>query len=146
MNEVFSKVDSNAFEITMQTKSKPKFAVKDAKSFFDNLPEVLAESHLVISRAGANAVFEHLYAARPAIYVPIAGSKREHQLLNARYVANHDFAYLIEQNPNAASKLIELLNSIVADKTKLTTMHTHIKSIPLPDSKANFEKILDNLV
>src|SRR5690606_21645926 len=43
-------------------------------SFFDDLPERIAMSHLVIGRAGASTVAELGVIGRPAILVPLPGS------------------------------------------------------------------------
>ena len=53
-------------------------------AFFDDMPERLADSHLVICRAGASTVAELAAAGRPAILVPFPTATDDHQSANAR--------------------------------------------------------------
>ena len=56
----------------------------EIRAFFDDMPDRLAASHLVISRAGASSVAELAAAGRPAILIPFAGAMDDHQTENAR--------------------------------------------------------------
>ena len=58
----------------------------EIRAFFDDMPDRLAASHLVISRAGASIVAELAAAGRPAILIPFAGAMDDHQTENARQV------------------------------------------------------------
>ena len=55
----------------------------DIAGFFENMPELLAASHLVIGRAGASAVAELAASGRPSILVPFPGAMDDHQSANA---------------------------------------------------------------
>ena len=52
--------------------------------FFDDLPGLMAASHLIISRSGASTVAELGVCGRPAIMVPLPHALDNDQLLNAR--------------------------------------------------------------
>ena len=56
----------------------------EIRAFFDDMPDRLAASHLVISRAGASSVAELAAAGRPAILIPFAGAMDDHQTENAQ--------------------------------------------------------------
>jgi UDP-N-acetylmuramate--alanine ligase len=60
----------------------------DIRPFFDDMPVILANSHLVISRAGASSVAELAAAGRPALLVPFAGAMDDHQTMNANQLAS----------------------------------------------------------
>ena len=62
------------------------------------LPDVLAATDVVVSRAGANAVFEFLALSKPALLIPLPRSaSRGDQILNAGYFARKGFAMVLEQ-------------------------------------------------
>ena len=46
----------------------------ELQSFFTDLPERMADSHLVISRSGASTVAELCVIGRPAILIPLPGA------------------------------------------------------------------------
>jgi len=51
--------------------------------FIKEVPSLLKEAHLTISRAGASTVSELLILNRPALLVPFAGAMDNHQVFNA---------------------------------------------------------------
>ena len=56
--------------------------------FFDDVPEVLKKSHLVIARSGASTVSEIAIAGIPAIYIPYPHHADQQQKVNAQSIAN----------------------------------------------------------
>ena len=58
------------------------------ETFFHDVPEILASSHLVISRSGASTVAEVTTAGRPAIFVPYPHHADMQQKANAETVAD----------------------------------------------------------
>lgn len=77
------------------------------------LPDLLAASDIVLSRAGANAVFEFLALCKPALLVPLPlASSRGDQLMNAGYFARKGYAMVIEQEKLTAGVLIDALNDL----------------------------------
>ena len=56
--------------------------------FFDDIPDIMASSHLLISRAGASSVAELAAAGRAAILVPLPSAMDDHQTANAWQMAS----------------------------------------------------------
>ena len=52
-------------------------------TFFSDLPNKMANCHLVICRSGASSLAEVAVAGRPAIMVPLPNAKDNHQMVNA---------------------------------------------------------------
>ena len=61
------------------------------------MPEILAQAHLVIARAGASTVAELTTAGRPAIFVPYPHHKDQQQKVNAETVADAGGAWVMTQ-------------------------------------------------
>jgi len=66
-------------------------------TFFKNLPQIMADSHLVIARAGASSVAELAVIGRPSILVPLPHSLDSDQLANATNLAESGGSWCIEQ-------------------------------------------------
>ncbi len=55
--------------------------------FFGDAPQRMAEADLVVARAGAGTLWELAALARPAVLIPFAAAKDDHQSANARHFA-----------------------------------------------------------
>lgn len=77
------------------------------------LPDLYAAADIMISRAGATAVFEILALALPALLIPLPKAvSRGDQLLNAAYFKGRGFSHVMEQealNPDAILKAVDEL-------------------------------------
>lgn len=83
-------------------------------AFFEDLPERIARSHLVIGRSGASTIAELGVLGRPAILVPLPGSIDGDQKNNALVVEAAGAGWIAEQatlTPQSlATRLTELLS------------------------------------
>lgn len=61
------------------------------------LPHLLAAADLVISRAGANSIFEFLSLRKPMLLIPLEIGSRGDQVQNARYFAQHGWAAVLSE-------------------------------------------------
>jgi len=88
-------------------------------SFFDNMPELLRDCHLVIARSGSSSISEFCAAKKPMILVPFAAAADDHQLKNARYLEERDSAIVIEEKNFTINAVNDLLKNILEDETRL---------------------------
>jgi|GEM_PF-6327369 len=58
----------------------------NVKTFFTEPQDMLFEANLLISRAGASAVWEGFYCGAKCVFVPIPNSIKNHQQKNAEYI------------------------------------------------------------
>ena len=95
----------------------------------------------VISRGGANALFEILALKKPALIVPLSREvSRGDQIENAQFLSNLDLCQLHDDSISL-SKNIELL---VANKHKITTAISHSE---LSDGKSRIvEEIVKSII
>lgn len=68
------------------------------KSFFDNMPELIVSSHLIIGRAGASTVTEAALIGRPAILIPLPSAADNHQFENAHQFCDAGAGWLIKES------------------------------------------------
>ncbi|HBL44317.1 undecaprenyldiphospho-muramoylpentapeptide beta-N-acetylglucosaminyltransferase [Gimesia sp.] len=126
--------------------SVPRLKVT-VKPFFEDLSEWYARAHLVISRSGATTLAELACAGCPTILIPYPGSVNEHQLLNARYFAEHGAAVIVEQcsePEQTARQLQEAVFKLVFDAEQRGQMATRMRQLALPDAaKRVADEIMD---
>ncbi|MCC3372704.1 undecaprenyldiphospho-muramoylpentapeptide beta-N-acetylglucosaminyltransferase [Cohnella sp. REN36] len=81
----------------------------------DELPDVLAMSDLVVSRAGANAIFEFLALRKPMLLIPLpAGQSRGDQILNANAFREAGYCEVLAEERLTPASLVEQATRLYA--------------------------------
>jgi UDP-N-acetylglucosamine--N-acetylmuramyl-(pentapeptide) pyrophosphoryl-undecaprenol N-acetylglucosamine transferase len=90
----------------------------------EELPDLLAAADLVISRAGANAIFELLALRKPNLLIPLPkGASRGDQILNAKSFARQGFSKVLMEEDLNDSTLLEEVRELYRDRREfISTM------------------------
>ena len=102
--------------------------------YLDNMPEVLAASSLVVSRAGASMLAEITALGVPSILVPSPNVTHNHQEANARSLADAGAAVMIVERELSGPKLAEAIVRIMGDETVRRSMSKAAGTLAMPDS------------
>lgn len=91
------------------------------------MADLLAASDLVVSRSGANAVYELLALAKPHIFIPLSAKvSRGDQIENARYFEKQGISVVLDDQALNSAKLVEAVDSLYGrlpeSKVKLETL------------------------
>jgi UDP-N-acetylglucosamine--N-acetylmuramyl-(pentapeptide) pyrophosphoryl-undecaprenol N-acetylglucosamine transferase len=106
--------------------------------------DVLAASDLIISRAGAGALYEIGFLGKPSILVPLPRSKsRGEQLDNARYFQERGAALVIEDEHLGGSSLTSVIGELLRDPSRLKSMGSCASTLVRTDAQ---ERIADILI
>ena len=85
----------------------------------EQMADVLALSDVVLSRAGANAVFELLALKKPAVLVPLPlEASRGDQILNAQYFEKNGYAVHLPQNEITPERLKDAVLGLYKDRQR----------------------------
>ncbi|MDA7981135.1 MAG: undecaprenyldiphospho-muramoylpentapeptide beta-N-acetylglucosaminyltransferase [Alphaproteobacteria bacterium] len=114
----------------------------DLAGFFTNIDELLADTHLVIARAGASTVAELVATARPAILIPYPHAANNHQTHNARNFANLGGGQMLAQDKASPRTLADTLAEWLANPDKLIAASNALRN----QSPKNPEARLANCV
>ena len=68
------------------------------RHFSDEIPALLQNADLAISRSGAGAICELMVTKTPSILIPFPSSTDQHQELNAAYMARFGGAIIVNQH------------------------------------------------
>jgi len=101
-------------------------------AFIDDMARRYAEADLVICRAGAVTVAELSAGGMASILVPFPYAVDDHQTANARFLAEHGAAVLIQQRDLSAERLAELVRSL--DRPALLRMAQNARALGKPDA------------
>ena len=109
----------------------------DIRPFFDDMPVILANSHLVISRAGASSVAELAAAGRPALLVPFAGAMDDHQTKNAKQLESVGGGQCLAEAELTAEKLAAHLSAMLQDPARLAAMGKAARNLAAASAAAD---------
>ncbi|MHC4874985.1 MAG: undecaprenyldiphospho-muramoylpentapeptide beta-N-acetylglucosaminyltransferase [Planctomycetota bacterium] len=106
--------------------------------FFDNLPQLYAQTTLAISRAGATTLTELAAAGIPSILIPYPLAAADHQTRNAQAFVSAGASRLID-NPTRSSAPLDLTDSLrdlLSNTELLATMQTATENLARPSATA----------
>ena len=89
-------------------------------SFIADLPERIADAHLVIGRAGASTVTELCVIGRPAILIPLPGSLDSDQKHNGLFMQEGGGGWVMEQATLSPQSLATRLHELLTDPDRLS--------------------------
>ena len=90
-------------------------------TYFEDMAERLADSHLFIGRAGASTIAELTAVGRPAILVPLPIATDDHQAANTREVCALGGARMIRQDRFTPVELAKQIQAIAMNPETLAT-------------------------
>jgi UDP-N-acetylglucosamine--N-acetylmuramyl-(pentapeptide) pyrophosphoryl-undecaprenol N-acetylglucosamine transferase len=96
----------------------------------DTMPDILAASDIVISRAGANTIFELLTLKKPNLLIPLPkGKSRGDQILNAASFKKHGFSAVLPEEEMTPQKLTSEITALYQNRENFSQkMNAHVSS------------------
>lgn len=115
-------------------------------AFFEDLPERIARSHLVIGRSGASTVAELTVLGRPAILVPLPGSLDQDQRANATVLEDAGGGWLADQATLSPQSLATRIHDLVNDPETLRKAAMAAGSIGKPDAVERLAGLVEETI
>ena len=150
------KEELSRLEITHQTRKDSVDKVKsfyellgvkaEISSFFVDMPYLLSQSHLIISRAGATSIAEVTAVGRPAILIPFLHAVDNHQVINASRLVENNAAWMVEEDNFSPELFAKRLSQIINNKELLLETADSAHSLGFPDATDNMMKLIDSMV
>ena len=88
----------------------------------NELSKKLRESDIVVSRAGANSLFEIIAAKKPSVIIPLPSAARDHQRKNAQWFEEKGLCHVLEQD--SKKTLLSALLEVQNDTVMTDNLHT----------------------
>lgn len=101
----------------------------------EQLPDVLAMTDIVVTRAGSNSIYEFLSLQLPMLLIPLSKlQSRGDQLLNAASFKEAGYAVVLEEEQLNAASLVAEVTKLYDDRhTYRYTMRSHAQQDALAD-------------
>ena len=113
--------------------------------YIEKMAEAFAGADMVVCRAGANTLAELAAAGRAAVLVPFPSAANQHQLRNARALADIGAARLIPDRELSGERLFAVLQELLGDPQGLEQMESHIRSTAHPEAASRIVDELERL-
>jgi len=114
-------------------------------TYIEDMPDRLAEAHLVIARAGASTIAELTAAGRPAILVPLPIATDDHQTVNAREMAKAGGARMIPQDEFTSEALSAQIAAIAGDAQALANAAERALSVGRPHATSDLADMVERI-
>ena len=126
-------------------KSKDKIIFK-VFAYISEMNEIYRVSDLVISRAGANTIFEIMEYNIPSILIPYPDAVANHQFYNADFLVKNGKAIMIEDKDLSEKKVVEVIKILAeADWKKYKEMKSlKIVNVPVDSAGLIASKLMEN--
>ena len=111
--------------------------------FLDNLPGLLKNTDVLISRAGASTMSEVITLNIPTIFIPSPYVANNHQYYNALDLVEKNAALLIEEKNVNDKTIFETIDKLLKDSK---TIKDNLKKIPSVSSEEVFTKEVRKLL
>ena len=112
------------------------------RPYFEDMVTVLKASDIAISRAGSLSLSEIEAAGLASILVPYPHAAADHQRKNAKYMSENGASLYLEDSQADEKHLEELLNLLINDNEKLTSLQNNALKLAKYDG---VEKIVEQL-
>jgi UDP-N-acetylglucosamine--N-acetylmuramyl-(pentapeptide) pyrophosphoryl-undecaprenol N-acetylglucosamine transferase len=114
-------------------------------TYIEDMPDKLADAHLVIARAGASTIAELTAAGRPAILIPVPAATDDHQTSNAREMTNAGGARTIQQTRFTPDVLARQIEAMAADPVALNNAAARALSVGRPHAARDLADLVERV-
>ena len=109
------------------------------------MDECLAAADIVVGRAGASTISELLAMGKPSILIPSPYVAENHQYHNAMSLVKRGAAAIIEEKDLTSEKLLQTIDTMVADKYSLQKMSENAKKMAIVNARSSIANIIVDL-
>jgi UDP-N-acetylglucosamine--N-acetylmuramyl-(pentapeptide) pyrophosphoryl-undecaprenol N-acetylglucosamine transferase len=114
-------------------------------TYIEDMPEKLADAHLVIGRAGASTIAELTAAGRPAILIPYPAATDDHQTANAREMTAAGGARTIQQTDFTPDVLARQIEAMAADPVALNNAAARAMAVGRPHAARDLADLVERI-
>ena len=114
--------------------------------FFNNMPELLNQTNLVIGRGGAGTLTDVIVVGRPIIVIPLPTAADNHQVANAKQIEAAGGGWVIEQKDFNADQFAERLQFLMDNPDVLKQAAEKAHALAVVNAAEKMAQISDDIV
>lgn len=125
ISKVYHSIGNSGFTGAENTKNALK-EFQDRYFIYDfleeEMPKIMQNCDLVVSRAGANTLAEISASSKPSILIPLKNAASDHQAKNAHIFEQNEAAVIIFEDNLTGETLIKNIKKLISNKDNLKKM------------------------
>ena len=125
-----------------KVEAHPNLVIKD---FSNQIPALLQNADLAISRAGAGSICELMVTKTPSILIPFPQSADAHQEFNAAYMARYGGAVIVKQHNLGEYILKNVISNLLASES-LKKMKSNMNNLYFQSPEKNLFEIINAII
>ena len=114
-------------------------------TYIEDMPEKLADAHLIIGRAGASTIAELTAAGRPAILIPFPSATDDHQTANAREMTRAGGARTIQQDDFTPEVLARQIEAMAVDPIAINNAASRALAVGRPHAARDLADLVERV-
>ena len=114
--------------------------------FMDNLINLLKDSDLIVSRAGASTIAEITAIGLPAILVPSPYVTNNHQYKNAKELEEAGACKIVTEEDFSKDTILKEIDNIFSDEKEYNNMVEKSKKLGIADSSTRIYNEIKNII
>jgi UDP-N-acetylglucosamine--N-acetylmuramyl-(pentapeptide) pyrophosphoryl-undecaprenol N-acetylglucosamine transferase len=118
----------------------------DVRTFFNDFYQQYAAADLIVSRSGATTVAEIKAAGRAAILIPFPFATDDHQMKNARAMAEENAAIVISNSELNGKRLAQAITELIGDQERLKQIESNARRIAILDAEQRIVNLVERAV
>lgn len=126
--------------------SEKKLTNISVQPYIDKMVEVMANTDLMVGRAGATSIAEFTALGLPAILIPSPYVTNDHQTKNAQSLVKVGAVEMIPDAELTGARLVAAIDDILLNNEKRQQMATASKGEGIPDASDRLYQVVKTLV
>lgn len=114
--------------------------------YLDNMPQVLKNTDLIVSRAGASSIAEITALGIPSILIPSPYVTHNHQLKNAQVLENSGASVIIEEGNYDKDTLVSKIDEILSNKDLYMSLKNNSSNLAVKNSASKIYDIIKSMI
>ena len=153
MKEILPSFNGKDYEVLFVTGQKYFDSYKEIDipsnvklvPLLDDMLSVLKKTDLIVTRAGASTIAEITVLGVPSIMIPSPYVTHNHQEKNAEVLEKSGCSYVIKEKDLSKESLLESIDKLINDDSKLKEMSENNKKMGVKDSSSKIANIIIKL-
>jgi UDP-N-acetylglucosamine--N-acetylmuramyl-(pentapeptide) pyrophosphoryl-undecaprenol N-acetylglucosamine transferase len=118
----------------------------EVKAFILDMADAYRQADLVVSRAGAGAIFELAALGKPSILIPYPFAANHHQEMNARMLVEAGGAEMLLQEALSGETLAASVMKLMENRGKLESMGAAARKVAVPGAAQDIANLLLDMI
>ena len=115
-------------------------------SYCDNLINLMKDSDLLVSRAGASTIAEVTSIGLPTILVPSPYVTHNHQMVNAKELEDAGAAIVVSEEEFGVNKIINTIDKLFDDNKYYESIHENSLKLGIKDSSSRIYDVIKKVI